>query len=97
MRAQAGPSWKAGALGLLALALGGCGSSAPKPPPEFSPTVSESPTAAGTIMTCDTIASEHKAITESLSHLGISDATTDLQQRDAMLARLAAQKGCPRF
>jgi hypothetical protein len=91
---SAGLGWT---LGLLALALAGCGSSEPEAPPDFYPTVTESPTAASTIMSCDTIASEHKAITESLSRLGISDATTDLQQRDAMLARLAAQKGCPRF
>ena len=90
------------ALALAALALAGCGGDRPSGPalPTASgpdPTVSESPVAASTIMSCDTIATEHAAIAQTLQRLGASSAADDLRKRDAALARLAAQKGCRDF
>lgn len=89
---------------LGALALSGCGTverpMASEPPAADSgpdPSVSESPTEADAIMTCGTIATEHAGIAQSLERLGGSGAAAALRERDAALARLAAQKGCAAF
>jgi hypothetical protein len=81
---------------LTAPALSACGSS--EPPMWVMPaTVSASPEAASTIMSCDTIETEHAAIVQSLKQLNDSSAADDLRRRDAGLAELAAQKGCRPF
>jgi hypothetical protein len=87
----------ASALTLAALVLAGCSGSRLPGPPAPAPIISESPDAASTIMTCDTIATEHAGIAQSLQRLGPSTDADELRQRDAALARLAAQKGCAAF
>jgi len=85
---------------MAALALAACGKAeVPMAPPVPAsegpdPAVSESPIEAGSIMTCATIETERAGIAESLQRLGVSDAAAALRQRDAALARLAAQKQC---
>ncbi len=99
---QAGLARLLPALALAVLALSGCGGKVTMPAVPASqngpdPTVSESPAAASTIMTCDTIETEHAGIAQSLQALGNSSAADTLRRRDAALARLAAQKGCTPF
>jgi hypothetical protein len=99
---QARAARLAPAVTLAMLALAGCGGDQPTgavvPAADGpDPTVSESPVAASAIMSCDTIATEHAAIAQSLQRLDASNAADDLRKRDAALARLAAQKGCRGF
>lgn len=89
------------ALAVAALALTGCGGEARSPglPAAGSPdaAISESPTVESAVMSCETIATEHAAITQSLQRLGVSDAAEDLKRREAALAQLAAEKRCATF
>ena len=60
------------------------------------PAISESITQADAVMTCPAIADERAGIAASLASLDGSSAADILRRRDAVLAHLAAIKGCAR-
>lgn len=90
------------AAALLLLSLCGCSSIVVPMEPAIpaaesgpDPAVSENPTQADAVMTCDTIATERAGIAASLKDMGDSAAAAKLRRRDGELASVAALKRCP--